>query len=93
MRRLPPAGAGRTVRRAPPEARRCVQTGLVLAALAGAALAPWLKGAIGTPDALKLAAYGLLTFATFAALLGSAADRARLVVERMRLDVNLLLET
>ncbi len=92
VRGLAPADRGmpsawRVVRAAPPAACRSVQVGLVAAALAGAVLAPVLKGALGTPDAPKLAAYGFLTFAAAAALAGATADRARLVIERMRLDV------
>jgi MFS-type transporter involved in bile tolerance (Atg22 family) len=62
---------------------------LVVAALAGAALAPFLKGAIGSPDALELAAYGAITFAALAALLGAVAHRARRVIGRVLLGLSL----
>jgi hypothetical protein len=55
--------------------------------LAGAALAPFLKGAIGSPDALKLATYGAITFAALAALIGAVADRARRAFGRVLVDV------
>ena len=62
---------------------------LVGAALAGAVLVPLLKGAIGSPDALKLAAYGAITCATVAALLGALADRGRRTLARVLLDIGL----
>lgn len=98
VRRLPPleAGSERRVRAAPAPARRLVVAGLLAAAFSGAVLAPVVKGALGSPgaskDALKLAAYGFVSLAAFAALVGATADRARLVIERMRLDVQLSLE-
>lgn len=82
----PGAAAAWEVVPAPPEACRQVVASLVGAALAGAALVPFLKGAIGSPDALELAAYGAITFAALAALLGAVADRARRVVGRVPLD-------
>jgi hypothetical protein len=89
VRGLPQPLAARPerVRPAPPAARRTVQLGLFAAALAGAGFGPVLKGALGTPDALKLAAYGSLTFCALASLIGAFADRARLVLNRVRLDV------
>ena len=87
----PGAAAAWEVVPAPPEACRQVVACLVAAALAGAALAPFLKGAIGSPDALKLATYGAITFATLAALIGAVADRARRVIGRVLLDVGLSL--
>ncbi|HXK10913.1 MAG TPA: DUF4184 family protein, partial [Vicinamibacteria bacterium] len=64
-------------------AERRLAVGLVLAgALAGAVAGPLLKGAVGTPDAPKLAAYGAIAFATLAAVAGSLADRARRVMDR-----------
>jgi hypothetical protein len=65
---------------------------LLAAALAGAGLAPVVKGAIGSPDALKLATYGAITFATLAAILGAAAARGRRMIERFLLDVGRTLE-
>ena len=55
------------------------------------ALAPFLKGAIGSLDGLKLAAYGAITFAMLAILLGALAGRARRVIDRILLDVGLSL--
>jgi hypothetical protein len=96
VRRLPPAGPGTPgawrVRPAPPAARRSVALGLSAAALAGALVAPLLKGAFGTPDVWKLAAYGFICFASIAAVAGALADRARLAIERVMLDVGLSFE-
>jgi hypothetical protein len=93
---VPPPGPGAAaaweVRRASPEACRRVVALLLGAALAGGAVAPVLKGAIGSPEALELAAYGAITFATVAAMLGAAADRGRRVIDRVLLDVGLTLE-
>jgi hypothetical protein len=93
---LPPPGPGAAatweVVRAPPQACRRVVAFLLGAALAGAVLAPALKGAIGSPDALKLAAYGAITLAMAAAILGAAADRGRRVMDRVLLDVGLAIE-
>ena len=83
----PLAAEPERVRPAPAAARRMVQLGLFAAALAGAGFGPVLKGALGTPEALKLAAYGSLSFCALAALVGAFADRARLVLDRVRLDV------
>jgi hypothetical protein len=83
----PGAAAAWEVVPAPPEACRQVVASLVGAALAGAALAPFLKGAIGSPDALKLATYGAISFAALAAVIGAVADRARRAVGRVLLDV------
>ena len=89
VRRLPQplAAHANGVRPAPAAARRVVQLGLLAAAVAGAVCGPVLKGALGTPDALKLAAYGALSFPAFAALAGAFTDRARLVLDQVRLDV------
>jgi len=87
----PGAAAAWGVVQAPPEASRRVVASLLAAALAGAALAPFLKGAIGSPDGLKLAAYGAITFAMLAILLGALAGRARRVIDRILLDVGLSL--
>jgi hypothetical protein len=88
---VPGPGAAATweVVEAPPATRRRVVAILGGAALAGAALAPVLRGAIGSPDALELAAYGAITFAALAALLGAVSDRARRVIGRVLLDINL----
>lgn len=81
-----------SVQPAAPTARLSVLVGLSAVALAGAWLAPLVKGALGTPDALKLAAYGFVSFGAFAAVAGAAADRARLAIDRVMLDVGLSLE-
>ena len=86
-RRLPPAAHARRVTPAPLAAQRWVRVALVAAAVAGAALGPALRGAVGTPDALKLAAYGCVSFASAAALAGAFAERARQALARVRLDV------
>jgi hypothetical protein len=62
---------------------------LLAAALAGAAFAPLVRGAVGWPDTLRLAAYGAITFATAAAILGATADRGRRWVDKVRLDLGL----
>jgi hypothetical protein len=51
-----------------------------------------LRGAVGEPEALKLSAYGLLTFAAVAGALGAFADRARLVMDRVQLEVGVSFE-
>jgi hypothetical protein len=88
----PGAAAAWEVVKAPPGACRRVAALLLGAALAGATLAPPLKGAESLPDALKLAAYGAITFATFATLVGAAAARARRALARVRLDVGTAFE-
>lgn len=85
----PGAAAAWEVVQAPRHARRQVVALLVGAALAGAVLVPLLKGAIGSPDALKLAAYGAITCATVAAFLGALADRGRRALGRVLLDIGL----
>jgi len=91
---VPPPGPGPSWEVVPaPTASRRRAVGLLLAgALAGAVAGPVLKDAFGTPDALKLAAYGAITFATLASVLGSLADRARRVMGRVFLDVDAALE-
>jgi hypothetical protein len=80
-RRLAPPGPGAAaaweVRLAPEPARRAVQRALAAAVLAGAVLAPAAKGAYGTAEALKLAAYGAITGVSIAAVALAAAHRAR----------------
>ena len=95
VRKLPRARAAAPawrVQPAPLAARRSVQLGLLAAALAGAGIAPALRGALGTPDFLKLSAYGFLSSAMLAAVAGAFAERARLVLDRVRLDVGLPFE-
>jgi hypothetical protein len=62
---------------ATPLDQRRVQGFLLVAGLAGALAGPVLTGTVGTPDALKLAAYGAVTLASLAAVAGALADRGR----------------
>jgi len=94
-RSLPGPGAAAVgdVRPAPAAACRRAVRATLGAALLGAVAAPVLKDAVGSPDALKLASYGALTFAMTATVLGAAADRARRVIDRVMLEVGLTPET
>jgi hypothetical protein len=65
------------------ERRRLVGL-LLLAALSGAVGGPLLKDALGTPHALKLAGYGILTFTAAAITAAALLDRAARVLERVR---------
>ena len=93
---LPAAGPGAAaaweVVPAPPAERRRAMGLLFACALAGALAGPALKGAMGAPDALKLAAYGAITFSTLGAIVASAANRARRVLGRVLLDVGIAFE-
>jgi hypothetical protein len=75
----PGAAAAWEVVPATPLDRRRVLASLLAAALAGALAGPVLTGTVGTADALKLAAYGAITFGSLAAVMGSLADRGRRV--------------
>jgi hypothetical protein len=85
----PGAAAAWEVVKAPPLACRRVVAFLVAAALAGAVLVPFGKGAIGSPDTLKLAVYGAITVTSVAAILGAAADWGRRWIERVLPDFGL----
>jgi len=86
----PGAAAAWEVVPAPPQQSRRVIGCLLVSAVFGMAAAPAIRNAVGTPDALKLAAYGAITFVTLAAIVGSAADRARRAIDRILLAVNAL---
>jgi len=90
-RALPAPGPGAAavweVRPAPARARRRVWRTLLLAALVGVLAGPLLGNAFGTPDALKLAAYGAVTVSFVAVLFGALADRAARALGRVRLDL------
>jgi hypothetical protein len=90
-RALPAPGPGAAavweVRPAPARACRRGWRALLLAALAGVLAGPLLRSAFGTPDALKLAAYGAVTFAAAGVFLGALADRAARALARVRLDL------
>jgi hypothetical protein len=73
----PGAAAAWEIVAAPPLERRRVLRVLLASVLVGAAGGPALRGALGTPDALKLAAYGAITLPCLAVVLGAAACRAR----------------
>jgi hypothetical protein len=60
---------------------------LLGAAVLGAVAAPLLKDAVGTPQGVKLAAYGFVTAGAAASVVAALADRARRVIERVRLEV------
>lgn len=90
---LPPPGPGAAaaweVVKAPNRACQRMAAFLLGAALAGAVLAPTLKGAIASPDALKLAVYGTITFSSLAALLGAALARLRRNIGPSRLKTSI----
>jgi hypothetical protein len=94
---LPSPGPGAAARWevSPAPAAQCRTTAglfLIVASL-GALAAPFVKGAIETPDALKLAAYGAITACCAAAVTAALVDRARRALERVRLDVALWRES
>ena len=89
----PGAAAAWEVVPATPLDRRRVVASLLAAALAGAVAGPVLTGTVGTPDALKLAAYGAITFGSLAAVVGSLADRGRRAIDRFLLDLRAALGT
>jgi len=93
---LPAAGPGAAaaweVVPAPSAERRRAAQLLLAGALAGAVAGPVLKGTVGSPDALKLAVYGAITFALLTAVVAAAADRARRVIGRVLLEVGGVLE-
>lgn len=90
-RALPAPGPGAAavweVRSAPVLACRRVWSALCVAALVGATAGPLLRDALGTPDALKLAAYGAITFSVAGVLLGALADRTARALDRVRFDL------
>jgi hypothetical protein len=90
-RALPAPGPGAAaiweLRPAPAAACRRVWRALLAAALVGVPAGPLLRNAIATPDALKLAAYGAVTFAAAGVFLGALADRAARALARVRLDL------
>ena len=53
---------------------------------------PLLKDALGTPHALKLAGYGILTFTAAAVTFAALLDRAARVLERVREDLRAAVE-
>ncbi len=61
----------------PLEARDALVRALAAAAVVGALLAPLVKGAYGTPNAVKLAAYGAITAIVLTVLLGALLERLR----------------
>jgi len=88
----PGAAAAWEVVPAPPAERRGTLLLLLGAAAAGAVSAPLLKSALGTTDALKLAAYGAITSSTLVVIGAAAAYRARLMIDRVLVEVGSVIQ-
>jgi hypothetical protein len=79
-------------RRQPVGVRRAVAGAFGSAALVGAILAPLAKGALGTPEAAKLAVYGAISACCLSVVAGALLDRIRLLLLKIQLEVRAALE-